>query len=69
VIKGRITPERRAKWDRQIHFLCEHSGYLNDWETGFVDSIELRRSEGKDLSIQQSFKLNEIFHRVEQKVG
>jgi hypothetical protein len=67
MIKEKIPPERKEKWDKQIHFLREHSRYLNRWEAKFVDSMELLRSEGKNLRLQQSFKLNEICHKVERK--
>jgi len=68
---GKVPPERKAKWDDQIRFLELRAGpeMLNDWEWNFVTHMEALRRNGNDLSLQQSFKLNEIFHNAERKIG
>jgi len=63
-----VTDETRNKWDERIAFLFLHSEHTDDWETEFVDSMELIRSRGRDLTLRQSFKLGKIFHKVEEKV-
>lgn len=55
-----ITDEMRIRWKQQIAFLEDAQDRLSDWELGFIESV----GRGKDLSIRQSFKLGEIYHRV-----
>ena len=44
-----------------------NAGYLkvDDWEIGFIDSIDARLSSGKELTWKQSKKMNEIFKKIE----
>lgn len=63
-----ISDETRKKWDDRIYFLEMEVGpdQLNDWERNFVAHLEAIRRDGRDLSIKQSFKLNEIYYREVQ---
>lgn len=69
MVAQKITDQMRRKWDKRIAFCIEHPKPLNDWETFFVDSLEHRRSDGKDLSFRQVQKLYQIFKKVEDAVG
>ncbi len=64
-----VSEETRRRWRYRIDWLIEHSDPLTDWESGFVQDLELRLSSGRDLTLAQSSKLNEIFHSIEEKVG
>jgi hypothetical protein len=65
-----VSDETRAKWRQRIDFIAENGdGTLSEWEEGFVQDIERRIASGKDLTLAQSAKLNEVFHKVEEAVG
>ncbi len=65
-----VSKQQRRKWDRQIDFITENGdGLLNDWEAGFIDSLSIRRAAEDDLTLKQSFKLKEIFKRLEEEIG
>jgi len=59
----------RHKWKYRIEFLEERTEHLNQWEIHFIASLSKWLSEDKDLTMGQSFKLGEIFHRVVGEVG
>lgn len=44
----------------ETHF----SGRLNDWETGFMESIRSQIDNGRSLTDNQKIKLDQIFERV-----
>jgi len=60
-------------WYDRTEFLMDHLVddriALTEWEMTFIQDIEKRLSEEKDLTLSQSSKLNEIFHRIEEAVG
>lgn len=58
-----ITDETRKKWNDKIQACMEVGNGMSCWEYGFIDSIEMQRSEGKDLSMKQSKKLNELYEK------
>lgn len=66
-----ISEKTRAEWDRRIRFLELIAGpkRLNDWEWDFVSHMEALRNYGFDLSLRQSFKLGQMFHKFEEKLG
>jgi len=59
-----MSPEIEKKWDDRIALMLERADRLNEWEVGFIDSLEIRRSEGRELTFLQSSKLNQIFNKV-----
>jgi len=59
-----ISDETRKRWDYKIEELSKCND-LNDWEIGFVDSLDIYRSKGNDLTMQQSIKLSEIAEKYE----
>lgn len=61
--------KHREKWDNRIEYLLENNSYLSPWEEEFIDSIEIKRHKGNDLTPKQVGKLYEIFHRVENDIG
>jgi hypothetical protein len=63
-----ITQEMRDKWTRHIAFCKKHTNKLDEWSLGFIDSIDKLISEKKDLTIKQSFKLGEIYHKIEEAI-
>ena len=64
-----VSDETRAKWRHYVEFLWEHGKYLNEWEAGFMSSIKAQLEEGRDLSLAQSSKLGNIFHREQERLG
>ena len=60
----RVTEEMRVKWDERIRILLKRESDLSEWEIGFVESLQIRRNTDKDLSFNQSSKLNEVFVAV-----
>lgn len=58
-----ISEKTKQKWNIRIDYCVEHQDELNDWELGFIESICLK---DKDLTIRESFKLGEIFHKLEE---
>jgi len=60
-----ISDETREKWDMQIEvLLTEYGSRLSLWESEFLDSIQMWRSNDRDLTFRQSKKLREIFNRL-----
>jgi hypothetical protein len=65
-----VSDETRSKWRHRIDWLLEHAdGLLTEWEEGFIQDIEKRMADGRDLSLAQSSKLNQIYHAKEEKIG
>jgi hypothetical protein len=65
-----VSDETRKRWRERLEYLLEtNEGELSEWEEGFVQDIERRMESGKDLSLAQSSKLNQIFHKVEEARG
>lgn len=57
------------KWQKKIETIQDAIEYnfltINSWEEEFLDSIEKRLSDGKELSWKQSKILNSIYGRIE----
>jgi hypothetical protein len=56
----------------KVDYIIEYgSGYLSDWENEFIDSISIRLGKNLNdkLSIKQWQVLNNIYHKVEEKIG
>jgi len=70
-MKNMLKEKIKTEWDKRIRFLemVAGPGMLNDWEWDFVAHMEAIRGYGYDLSIKQSFKLGQIFHKFEEKLG
>jgi hypothetical protein len=65
-----VSDETRKRWRERIDYLLEtKDGELSEWEEGFVQDIERALEKGKPLSLSQSSKLNQIFHKVEEARG
>jgi hypothetical protein len=68
-----VSAKTRQMWYDRTEFLMDHLVddriALTEWEMTFIQDIEKRLSKEKDLTISQSSKLNEIFHRIEEAVG
>jgi hypothetical protein len=64
-----VSAETRKRWSERLAFLLDNAEELSEWEAGFVQDIERRLAEGKDLTLAQSSKLNEVYHKVEEAVG
>jgi hypothetical protein len=64
-----VSEETRKKWNERIAFILEHGDSLTDWEAAFAQDIEKRLSDGHDLTLAQSSKLNQVFHKVEEAIG
>ena len=52
----------RKKWNEMLSFILDYPNSLNDWETGFIDSVSIQLSKEKDLSFKQSKVLRKIYH-------
>ncbi len=68
-MKNRISNQTRRKWAKRIAFCWDQQDLLTGWEIGFIESIDKQMDEENDLTLRQSFKLGEIFKRVEEKIG
>ena len=68
-----VTEESRRRWKHRAAFILlaveEGRAKLTEWEETFVQDIEKRMSDGKDLTLSQSSKLNQIFHKIEEAAG
>jgi hypothetical protein len=65
-----VSEGTRKTWRKRVDFILEHGrGLLVAWEWILVHDIEQALGAGRDLSLEQSAKLNEVFHRLEEAVG
>jgi hypothetical protein len=64
-----VSEETKKRWNERIAFLLDHSDDLTEWESTFIQDIEKRLADGKYLTLAQSSKLNQIFHKVEEAIG
>lgn len=59
-----------VKHNKQIDFILNNGyDYLNEWEQGFIDNIQIRLSKGIDTTFNQQKILNKIFARIQDKLG
>ena len=65
----KISDQTRRKWAKRVAFCLEYQDLLTDWELGFMEKMDILLDKEIDLSIRRSFKLGEIFKRVEGEVG
>lgn len=63
-----ISTELKNKWKIKIKTILEAQDTgiikLNDWELGFIDSVDITLSENKELSFKQSSCLSKIYNRI-----
>ncbi len=59
-----ISEATREKWDTRIQLVLEKSEQLDERETEFIDSLELWRTNGRDLSIAQVSWLYDLYNRL-----
>ena len=64
-----VSEAARKKWNERVAFVLEHPKGLTDWEAAFAQDIKKQLSEGRDLTLAQSSKLNQVFHKVEETTG
>lgn len=64
-----VSEESRKKWRDRIAFIRQHSQGLTEWESEFVTSMRKLMENGHDLTLAQSSKLNQIFHKREEAIG
>ena len=58
------------KIPERIDFIIEYGiDYLSEWESEFIDSIQIGVSQGKELSWKQQKCLLKIYKKVEDKIG
>jgi len=62
-----ISDTTRHKWRIRTDYLIDRDDKLNDWELGFIENMDRILDRGGDLSIAQSFKLGEIFKRIDKE--
>ncbi len=62
-----LTDATRQKWRIRTDWLIEQQDKLTDWELGFTEKMDILLDRGMDLSIGQSFKLGEIFKRIDEE--
>lgn len=64
-----VTDETKARWGEKVAVIVEATDkgllHLNEWEQGFMGSVEYRLMTGEELSFQQSCSLNKIYGRLE----
>ena len=66
---NKISNQTRRKWAKRVVFCLEYQNLLTDWELGFIEKMDILLDQNVDLSLRRSFKLGEIFKRVEGVVG
>jgi hypothetical protein len=56
---------------RYVAFCSRHLDRLNDWEVGFIDGINemLDMNPPRELSLKRSFKLLELYQRLQDEIG
>jgi len=64
-----ISDAIRAKWKKRVDFLMKHQDYLSDWELEFLESVYDKVENDQELTMHQSKKLGEIYHKLESKIG
>ncbi len=62
-----LTDATRHKWRIRTDWLIEQQDKLTDWELGFIEKMDILLDRGMDLTIGQSFKLGEIFKRIDEE--
>ena len=62
-----LTDATRQKWRIRTDWLIEQQDKLTDWELGFIEKMDILLDRGMDLTIGQSFKLGEIFKRIDEE--
>lgn len=65
----KISNQTRRKWAKRVAFCWEQQDLLTDWELGFIEDMDRLIDSGTDLRLGQSYKLNEIYHKVEEEIG
>jgi hypothetical protein len=60
-----ISEETRNKWKSKLNHILKHQDKLNEWEIGFIDSIDILLSKNEDISFKQSSILSRIYIKVE----
>lgn len=64
-----IEEERKAMWKERLAFCIKYTDRLSDWEIGFIDSIDSQFDKKGELTLKQSFKLGQIYHKLEEEIG
>lgn len=63
-----ITEGTKRAWRKQLSVIMEANEVccieLNNWESEFLDSIEIQLSNGRDLSFKQSSSLRKIYDKI-----
>ena len=57
------------KWDKEIDLITAHPECTNGWEKDFVFDIAILRDNKAFLSLHQSFKLHQIYNKVDERLG
>jgi len=57
------------KWDKQLELVTAHPECTNGCEKDFIFDMAMQRDSDMTLTIHQSFELNRIFHKVDDKLG
>lgn len=65
---GKVTDAMRERWRSRVAFCRRHVDVMSSWELGFIDSMDALLSAGNDLTFNQSKKLGEVFHSVEDAI-
>lgn len=63
-----ISSETRKKWDERIAFLMKEDHMMDRNELGFVCNMAVSRIHDMDLSMQESTRLNNLYHKIERLV-
>ncbi len=61
-----LTDATRQKWRTRTDWLIEQQDKLTDWELGFIEKMDILLDREMDLTIRESFKLGEIFKRIDE---
>lgn len=61
-----ISRKTKEKWTERIEYCWIRINKLNDWEADFISGMHYKWGWYKiELSLRESFKLSEIFYKLE----
>jgi hypothetical protein len=61
-----ISEETRNKWKSKLKVILNHQNKLNNWELGFIDSIDMILNKDDDISLKQSSILTRVYEKVSE---
>jgi len=66
-----VSEETRLAWNKSVEFIIENAEEvdLDDYETDFIDHMQILLANEYDLNFKQSSFLRKLKHKVEEAIG